>query len=172
MKRRRFLRQAGVTAIASGGVLASARAQASESADVVSEKNPLRRVLVTSSYSPVARAIAGALAVDYDVQLTTAPSERATRPVFAERKQETNIVSDESLVQDMDAIVHVAQPPAGFRSSSPGPMRRSCFASDRKSSWPSCPHGARYSSSWVTIRRGSLPTTRRNRYSDSHLAMT
>ena len=108
MKRRRFLRQVGVTAIGSGGVLASVSAQSPESADVVSQQNSPRRVLVTSADSKVARAIADALAADYDVRLT-APSEGSTRHVLPDNELGDHTTIN-SLVRDMDAIVHVAQP--------------------------------------------------------------
>ena len=110
MKRRRFLRQAGLTVVGTGGALTSARAQAPEAATVVERaQNARKRVLVTSAHSTLTRAIADALAAAYDVQLT-APSEVATRHPFT--RNDLDEKTTNTLVRGMDAIVHVAQPPA------------------------------------------------------------
>ena len=113
MKRRSFLQQAGLAVAGSGGALGapgSARAQPHEVADLVIAENSPKRVLVTSAHSALARAIADALAVDYEVRLT-APSEIGTRHPFSK----SGLGHDEStnkLVRGMDVVVHVAQPAA------------------------------------------------------------
>lgn len=108
MKRRSFLQQTGLAVAGSEIALASDSTLSHEAADVVSEGDSRRRVLVTSAHSVLARETADALHADYDVQLT-APTEIATRHPFTQNglghEKATNM-----LVRGMDAIVHVAEP--------------------------------------------------------------
>ncbi len=108
MKRRSFLQHSGFAVGGSGGALASAGARLSKADDVVSEQDSPRRVLVTSAHSVLARKIADALDVGYDIQLT-APSEISTQHPFI-RSGLGHDKTTNTLVRGMDAIVHVAQP--------------------------------------------------------------
>lgn len=110
MKRRSFLQQAGLTVVASGLGLDSASAESAELAAAANNQNSPSRILVTSAHTALAVAIADALAARFEVRLTAPRKVVSRHSVIAGDLRDAGIAN--TLVEGVDAIVHVAEPPA------------------------------------------------------------
>ena len=101
MKRRHFLQGAGI--LLTGSSSLDREAQASSQNE--------RRILITSGETELAQVIADHLSRDRNVRLTGLTAVPSRFP-FTPCQLDHDSATDE-LVQGMDAIVHVAEPPSG-----------------------------------------------------------
>ncbi len=112
MKRRDFFQQAGVAAVG----LPAAWANAGESSPRVEGNPTTKRVLLTSAHCDVAHTLAARLRNTYRVSLTS-PVGRDASPLPIVQSPLDYGETTRALVRGIDAIVHVAQPPAGATES-------------------------------------------------------
>lgn len=114
MKRRSFLQRAGLLVAGGTGVLAAERRSAEAAEGEASERSPPpgrpKAVLLTTAECQLARVLARELGSRYRLRLT---GETGLRGDF--QWMRTDLADDaaaDALVRGMDAIVHLAQPPA------------------------------------------------------------
>jgi nucleoside-diphosphate-sugar epimerase len=115
MRRREFLQKTGLVVAAGSGGLAIPASRAAAQQEQNQRDKPSgdhrRGVLVTSADSTLARFLAGALASQFHVRLT-GPVRGAAEVDFVASRLEADEAT-RAAVRGMEAIVHVAEPPAG-----------------------------------------------------------
>ena len=114
MKRRLFLKQAGAVIAGGGGALtvSGSRSLAQEEASPEAAGQPAPpNVLLTSAGSGLARALIDQLGERFRLRLTGSVADRGKYEYMASNLDHSSATTD--LVRQMDAIVHLAELPAG-----------------------------------------------------------
>ena len=103
MKRRDFL-QAGAVILAGANAVSAGENESTEKGDP-------KRILITCAEDRLAGTIAGRLAKNGEVRLTSTVDVRSDHPFVCSDLDHTEATDE--LVRGFDAIVHVAKPPVG-----------------------------------------------------------
>ncbi len=115
MKRRRFLERIGGLGAAGTGMIAALGDSAAAETDTVARppepKPPTKAILITAAESPLSKALAKGLAMQYRVRLTSRSQFPSEHPLVQSDLGHTPATN--ALVRGMDAIVHGGEPLPG-----------------------------------------------------------